>query len=284
MNVKREGQNRKRFQDVAQVHAQCVASISLHRRRCQHCFVDFYRLDKGLLLLSFGVFVFALNNKTNQDVDPVDLSMSGLYVFGCAFRSFLPRADLQRIALVNSPLSSIFIGRSVATVAELGFALQLARFFEMPLIFWTLLVAEVFSWFAITVDWALANFFENSLWTLVALAIGFQALVAGKLVVALVAAAYIVFMITVDLPMYLRRHRAHRGPYRSVAAGISTLINDWRVTDDYDEWREVVLVDARRRFFFSCSHVRRTQEMAWMAGYFSLAVWSSLWLLVNSRP
>ena len=43
------------------------------------------------------------------------------YVFGCAFRSFLPRADVQRICLVDTWLSSVMVGRSVATVAELCF-------------------------------------------------------------------------------------------------------------------------------------------------------------------
>src|SRR5262245_48059862 len=35
------------------------------------------------------------------------------YVFGCAFRSFLPRADVQRICLFDTWLSSVLIGRSV---------------------------------------------------------------------------------------------------------------------------------------------------------------------------
>src|SRR5512141_713688 len=48
------------------------------------------------------------------------------YVFGCAFRSFLPRADVQRICLFDTWLSSVFVGRSVATVAELCFVAQWA--------------------------------------------------------------------------------------------------------------------------------------------------------------
>src|SRR6516162_9256537 len=48
------------------------------------------------------------------------------YVFGCAFRSFLPRADVQRICLFDTWLSSVVVGRSVATVAELCFAAQWA--------------------------------------------------------------------------------------------------------------------------------------------------------------
>ena len=48
------------------------------------------------------------------------------YVFGCAFRSFLPRADVQRICLFDTWLSSVMVGRTVATVAELCFAAQWA--------------------------------------------------------------------------------------------------------------------------------------------------------------
>src|ERR1700755_2675936 len=52
------------------------------------------------------------------------LLLSGAYVFGCAFRSFLPRADVQRICLFDTWLSSVAVGRTVATVAEVCFAAQ----------------------------------------------------------------------------------------------------------------------------------------------------------------
>src|SRR5215813_1610783 len=54
------------------------------------------------------------------------LLLCAAYVFGCAFRSFLPRADVQRICLFDTWLSSVLIGRSVATVAEICFAAQWA--------------------------------------------------------------------------------------------------------------------------------------------------------------
>src|SRR5262245_9704021 len=54
------------------------------------------------------------------------LLLSGIFAAACAFRSILPRVDLERQCLWNSPLSSIFVGRSVATIAELSFAGQCA--------------------------------------------------------------------------------------------------------------------------------------------------------------
>src|SRR6201993_1268850 len=91
------------------------------------------------------------------------LILCAAYVFGCAFRSFLPRADVQRICLFDTWMSSVVVGRSVATVAEICFAAQwaiiLRQLGEMagadttlnaawavvPLI----LVAECFSWYAV---------------------------------------------------------------------------------------------------------------------------------------
>ena len=52
--------------------------------------------------------------------------LSAFYVFGCAFRSFLPRADVQRIVLFDTWWSSVFVGRTVATIAELAFVAQWA--------------------------------------------------------------------------------------------------------------------------------------------------------------
>src|SRR5262245_50405400 len=41
------------------------------------------------------------------------LVLSAVYVFGCAFRSIWPRADVQRIGLFDSWVSSVLVGRSV---------------------------------------------------------------------------------------------------------------------------------------------------------------------------
>src|ERR1700736_3254904 len=54
------------------------------------------------------------------------LLLCAAYVFGCAFRSILPRADVQRICLFDTWLSSVVVGRSVATIAELCFVTQWA--------------------------------------------------------------------------------------------------------------------------------------------------------------
>ena len=56
----------------------------------------------------------------------IQLLLSGAYVAGCAYRSVLPVIDIPRLVLVGSRLSSVAIGRTVATAAELCFAAQWA--------------------------------------------------------------------------------------------------------------------------------------------------------------
>src|SRR3974390_1829767 len=108
------------------------------------------------------------------------LFLSAAYVSGCAFRSFLPRADVQRICLFDTWLSSVTVGRSVATVAEVCFAAQWAIILHrlgtltgadttlsaacviVPLI----LIAECFSWYAVLTKNYLGNAIENSIWAL----------------------------------------------------------------------------------------------------------------------
>ena len=54
------------------------------------------------------------------------VALAAGYVLGCGWRSFLPVFDVPRIVMVDSFWSSVIVGRSVATVAELCFAAQWA--------------------------------------------------------------------------------------------------------------------------------------------------------------
>jgi hypothetical protein len=210
------------------------------------------------------------------------LFLCAAYVFGCAFRSVLPRADVQRICLFDTWLSSVAVGRSVATVAEICFVIQWAIVLRqlagmtrsdtvrnvstaiVPLI----ILAECFSWYAVITTNYLGNTIENSLWavsfTLIAVALArltaeFRGLFRVLLGVAMLGVAgYIAFLVTVDVPMYFARWR-HDLASGKVLLGLFGGLHDvgtrWTVTHDVAHWRD---------------------EMAWMALYFSVAVWSSL--------
>src|SRR5215510_9152465 len=114
------------------------------------------------------------------------LLLCAAYVFGCAFRSFLPRADVQRICLFDTWLSSVVIGRSVATVAEVCFAVQWAMVLHQLsgiagegtalavawLIVPLILVAQCCSWYGVLTTNYLANAIENSIWAVAFLVAG----------------------------------------------------------------------------------------------------------------
>ena len=214
------------------------------------------------------------------------LLLSAAYVFGCAFRSFLPRADVQRICLFDTRLSSVVVGRSVATVAEICFAAQWAIILYqlgtmtaadttvnaawaiVPLI----LIAECFSWHAVLTTNYLGNAIENSIWAVAFFVVGMGLCrllpeFAGAVRVALAVTitgivSYLAFLMTIDVPMYLTRWRAggaDGGKRLRHIEGLRDVSTRWVVTHDLAEWKD---------------------EIAWMSLYFSAAVWASLALCV----
>jgi hypothetical protein len=206
-------------------------------------------------------------------------------VAGCAFRSVLPVIDIPRIVLIDSRLSSVLVGRSVATVAELCFAAQWALVLHraallggsafaqavavavVPLI----VLAEGFSWYAVLTTEQRAHAAENSLWGLTAaltvagvLVIGPQRLAAVYLPVIAGGAAYVAFIFLYDVPMYWRRWVADRASgrtYLSVADGMAEVRGRWTVSYRWEDWRS---------------------EVVWMTFYFTFGVWSSVWLVYAS--
>jgi hypothetical protein len=163
------------------------------------------------------------------------------------------------------------VGRSVATVAELAFAVQCALLLReagatraslavVPLI----AVAEILSWLATLTTNNLFHAFENSLWALTAaLALAFLAsrwqLVGdrGKRVIAAAigcGAAFIAFIAIIDVPMYLARWQAGQD-YLSLGDGMREIVQRCVVTRDWAKWREDAL---------------------WLTLYFTVAVWISI--------
>jgi hypothetical protein len=214
------------------------------------------------------------------------LMLCAAYVFGCAFRSFLPRADVQRICLFDTWLSSVVVGRSVATVAEICFAAQWAIILHrsgtmtaadttlnaawvlVPLI----VIAECFSWYAVLTRNYLGNAIENSIWAVAFLAVGiglcrllpeFNGPVRVVLAIAISGIAlYLAFLMAIDVPMYFGRWRADLAEGSKplgALEGLHDARTRWVVTHDFAQWKD---------------------EIAWMSLYFSAAVWASLALCV----
>lgn len=215
----------------------------------------------------------------------LQLLLSAGYVLGCAYRSVLPVFDVQRLCLVDSWMSSVIVGRSVATVAELCFAAQWAfllfgvaratgsSFGVMVarLIVPLIAVAEVCSWTAVLTTSNLGHVLEESIWGLCA-ALLVASLVwvwprcrreARPLVAACCAAglAYVAYMFLIDVPMYWARwvaDEAQGRQYLGIAQGLADTATRWVVSHRWSDWES---------------------EVAWMSLYFSVAVWLSIGLV-----
>lgn len=209
-------------------------------------------------------------------------ALCGIFTFVCAFRAVLPRIDLERLVMIDHPLSSVFLGRSLATVAEISFAAQVALALRLvaadsgiaaigvyalavvPL----LATAQVFCWYSVATLNHGGHAIEESLWTIthagsgVCMALAYRsappALKPFCAAGAALAAAFVAFMVTVDVPMYVRRWKAGRNDGAAYLPLTEGLRDAWtrRVpTQRWEDWRE---------------------EVAWLTMYFACAVWISL--------
>ena len=218
------------------------------------------------------------------------LLLSAGYVFGCAFRSVLPVFDVPRICIFDTWLSSVVVGRSVATVAELCFVAQWALMLSrvsavldsrpgrraalaiVPLI----CVAELCSWYSVLTTSNLGHVLEETLWGLCA-----ALLVASMLHVwpncsrrhrplllawCVAGVGYVLFMFMVDVPMYWTRWLADEAAgrtYMTLAQGMTDVSGRWVVSHRWDDWQH---------------------EVTWMSLYFSVAVWISIGLIHAPVP
>jgi hypothetical protein len=230
----------------------------------------------------------AVNHAEAAAASHMQLLLCAAYVFGCAFRCVLPVYDIPRVVLVDSRLSSVIIGRSVATIAELCFAAQWALTLHhmallsdslpvrtvslviVPLI----VIAEGCSWYAVLTTAQRAHALENSIWGVAAALVVASLLVVephrvAGLYLPMIAwcvggAAYVAFIFLFDVPAYWSRWRADQtnGHHDlSIAQGV---IDAWRrriVSHRWELWKN---------------------EILWMSLYFTLGVWSSISLVYAS--
>jgi hypothetical protein len=192
---------------------------------------------------------------------------------------------VQRIGLFDSWLSSVMVGRSVATVAELCFMAQWALLLNYisrdagsrfgVVVSWMIVpliaVAEVCSWYAVLSTSYLGNAIEESIWSFSAVLLilcgarlwsrcnaAYRPFVAVAMVLGV---AYVAFMCFVDVPMYVSRwllDEASGRQYLSLAQGLEDVWSRRIVTFEWEQWRT---------------------EIPWMSLYFSVAVWCSIALV-----
>ncbi len=178
--------------------------------------------------------------------------LSGVYVLGCGFRSFLPMIDLERVCLVDTWLSNMLVGRSVATLAELAF------------------IAEGFSWYAVITTNYFGSVVEESIWMMAGMLLFVSFTSLWKTATSMqryfyasmmmFSVGFIAFMLTVDIPMYWHRWSL------DVAAG-----------KEYLSLGEGLL-DTSKRYVVNFNMALWQHEIPWMTLYFTIAVWLSIYL------
>lgn len=221
-----------------------------------------------------------IKNLWNQNENIIWFSF--LYTFVCAIRSWFPRADVQRICLWDTWFSSVMVGRTIATVAELAFVIQwmiVLKFYGnetkskisskiASLILPLIIVAEICSWYAVIRTHYVGNVIEESLWavTYALIAVALIALfkhLRGALKLATAFAIigcmiYVSFMAIVDVPMYVSRWMADSAAqkeYLGLWSGLVDLNTRWHVTYSISDWKS---------------------EIPWQTLYFTFAVLVSI--------
>ena len=215
----------------------------------------------------------------------IQLALSGVYVFVCAYRSIFPRVDLERLVVVDSTLSNIFLGRSAATIAEICFGVQLGllvhqlgAYAGLPWVqhaAWIItictVVAQAFCWHSILTLNHVTQAVESLLW-----AIGFSWMAALLAIIAMdtsgviqslaVAGAvgsmvFVTYVVVVDIPLYLRRFRQGKTmgrQYLSIGQGARDAWGRREISHSWDSWRDDAL---------------------WLTPYFSIGAWFSMALV-----
>jgi hypothetical protein len=227
----------------------------------------------------------AVNHVASDAAIPIQLLLSAAYVLGCAYRSVLPVFDIPRVVLVDSRLSNVIVGRSVATVAELCFAAQWALLLHrmaflshsLPghavslLIVPLIIIAEGCSWYAVLTTAQRAHAVENSIWGLTAALVVASLLVMAPYPVAglylpmiawcIGGGAYVAFIFLFDVPAYWSRwlaDQANGRRYLSISEGLIDVCRRRTVSHRWEVWKS---------------------EVPWMSLYFTFGVWSSISLV-----
>lgn len=216
--------------------------------------------------------------------------LSAVYVFGCAYRCYFLVYDVPRICLFDTPFSSVLVGRTVATLAELSFVAQWALLLRessrasgsmvgkvvslalVPLI----AVAETCSWYSVLTTSNIGHVAEETLWGLsVALLLASVVVILPRATPArrralaawcVAGLVYVAFMFSVDVPMYWARWIADEAVgrhYMSLAQGLIDVSQRRVVSHDWADWKN---------------------EVAWMSLYFSVAVWISISFIHAPTP
>lgn len=223
-----------------------------------------------------------------------------LFTLTCAYRAILPRVDVVRQCWFDSPANWIIFGRFFACWAEIGWATQMGLVLrrlaismqEQGMISHSVRTrahqagiavismacfAECWSWTNLITESDLFSTVEQALWCALFLVTGVGMVVLMRMLdKPLRSTPYMLFAALVIMMgleqgyeafgLYLTRFldEQHRGvPFQGFVTGLGKLADCAHVTKNINNWKD---------------------DFPWMTGYFSVGVWSSIWLAVAPMP
>lgn len=240
-------------------------------------------------VINILIWLVAISMRTDmQSFSYSQPVLSGIYVMICAFRSFYPRIDLERYCLFDTPASSVVIGRSLATIAEVCFSIQCALLiYDLGLLLNStaiiyiayaivpiIVIAQACCWYAALTLNHFWHGMEESAWVVMILLAagcfltgfitldGVYQILMGIGLLSCLGSAYI--MLFLDIPMYFSRTKdgSRSGvKYLNIEEGIQDALSRRVQTSDWEVWKK---------------------EALWITPYFTFGVWLSIgMMLVN---
>ncbi len=257
--------------------------------------------NKFLTSVSIFNIVLVLNyyylNKNIMDNQKLlILILVFIFVIVCAIRSIWPRTDSYKLCYYNNLISIPTVGRILATFAEMSFVILIViitnvilddssdgsklftvlkkyNYCLIPMIF----CAQIFCWIGVTTIRPIFNAIEESLWAilgsskLIIFSIIYYILtnrnsLSPKLnhikficpIIIISCLLYVLFMVKHDIPMYIKRHKEDKTKPLNFIDGLKNLSRCNKVSKSYNDWKE---------------------EIPWLTGYFTFAVWITIIIL-----
>jgi hypothetical protein len=268
---------------------------------CVICCVNFYILRQSRTIKHAPAHFGQGTGTPKELAKERDLLRKCAVIFTCvcAYRSVLPRIDVPRVCFFDTFLNWTLFGRMAATVAEVCWAIQMGlvtRRLALCLEYngaigralskrvqWAGIsvivaacVAECNSWTNLTMEDDLFSVIEQALWAWLFIVTGLGMAAALKHWRGHPRAwtAFIVVAVGSGLEqgfeafgLYLPRFRDERADpayqFQTFWAGLQKLAECARTTQSIVDWAD---------------------DAPWMSGYFSLGVWTSIWLAVAAMP